>query len=289
MTVAIDRDQAFLDAVRRIADEVAAPNADVVDREAQFPTATIDALKTEGALSAFVPTEADPAGRPAGDPARRFVEPSADPSRILAAHRDQAVAGRHVGSARHARDVLSGLRRPAEFPTDQVLPTPFSAIAPESMVPVSHILWSHLWLGIATDAFDRARAFVRAAAKGGPGRRRRRRSRLSHLHERARAAARRGRTRGCATSRSLADAGSGAAVDDGDDPALQQPEDRRLGAGAARSARGRSACTASSASRTTRRSASVATCATRCPPALMVANERIHQTNASLLLIAKDV
>ena len=36
------------------------------------------------------------------------------------------------------------------------------------MVPISHILWSHLWLGIATDAFDRARAFVRASAKERP-------------------------------------------------------------------------------------------------------------------------
>ena len=53
----------------------------------------------------------------------------------------------------------------AEFPAEQVLATPFSRVATESMVPVSHILWSHLWLGIATDAFDRARAFVRAPAK----------------------------------------------------------------------------------------------------------------------------
>ncbi|MCW3015015.1 MAG: acyl-CoA dehydrogenase [Solirubrobacterales bacterium] len=46
----------------------------------------------------------------------------------------------------------------------QVLPRPFSHICAQSMVPVSHILWSHVWLGIATDAFDRARAFVRASA-----------------------------------------------------------------------------------------------------------------------------
>lgn len=46
---------------------------------------------------------------------------------------------------------------------------PFAQIAPQSMVPVSHVLWSHLWLGIATDAFDRARAFVRAQAKRTPG------------------------------------------------------------------------------------------------------------------------
>ena len=57
----------------------------------------------------------------------------------------------------------------AEFPAEQVLATPFSRVAAESMVPVSHILWSHLWLGIATDAFDRARAFVQAAAKRKPG------------------------------------------------------------------------------------------------------------------------
>ena len=36
----------------------------------------------------------------------------------------------------------------------------FAAIAAQTMVPVSHILWSHIWLGIATDAFDRARTFV---------------------------------------------------------------------------------------------------------------------------------
>ena len=48
---------------------------------------------------------------------------------------------------------------------------PFSTIAAQTMVPVSHLLWAHVWLGVATEAFDRARAFVRAAAKrdtGGP-------------------------------------------------------------------------------------------------------------------------
>jgi acyl-CoA dehydrogenase len=52
---------------------------------------------------------------------------------------------------------------------EQVMATPFSVISVESMTPISHILWSHVWLGIATDAFDRARAFVRAAAKRQPG------------------------------------------------------------------------------------------------------------------------
>jgi acyl-CoA dehydrogenase len=57
----------------------------------------------------------------------------------------------------------------ARFSPEQVLPVPFSTISTETMTPVSHVLWSHVWLGIATDAFDRARAFVKAAAKRKPG------------------------------------------------------------------------------------------------------------------------
>ena len=38
MSIAVDRDQAFLDAVTRIAANVAAPNADDVDRQARFPS-----------------------------------------------------------------------------------------------------------------------------------------------------------------------------------------------------------------------------------------------------------
>jgi acyl-CoA dehydrogenase len=37
------------------------------------------------------------------------------------------------------------------------------------MVPYSHILWSALWTGIATDAIGRAAAFVRGAARKNPG------------------------------------------------------------------------------------------------------------------------
>ena len=53
--------------------------------------------------------------------------------------------------------------------TDQILPAPFAAIAAETVVPVSHILWAHVWLGIATDAFSRAQNFVRAQARQNPG------------------------------------------------------------------------------------------------------------------------
>ncbi len=57
MSVAVDRDRVFLDAVRTIAEEVAAPNADDVDRAARFPAETVDALRKAQALSAFVPQE----------------------------------------------------------------------------------------------------------------------------------------------------------------------------------------------------------------------------------------
>jgi acyl-CoA dehydrogenase len=57
----------------------------------------------------------------------------------------------------------------AEFAEDQILSVPFSRMMAESIVPLSHILWSHVWLGIATEAFERGRAFVRAQARANPG------------------------------------------------------------------------------------------------------------------------
>jgi acyl-CoA dehydrogenase len=47
----------------------------------------------------------------------------------------------------------------------QILPVPYADISAATMLPVSHLTWSSLWLGIATDAVARAQAFVRAEAK----------------------------------------------------------------------------------------------------------------------------
>lgn len=49
----------------------------------------------------------------------------------------------------------------------QVLPSPFAEIAAATMTPVSHMLWSAVWTGIAGDAVARARAFLRARRKPG--------------------------------------------------------------------------------------------------------------------------
>jgi acyl-CoA dehydrogenase len=53
--------------------------------------------------------------------------------------------------------------------TDQIVPAPFADIASQTMLPVSHVLWTSLWLGLAADAVGRARAFVRAEARRTPG------------------------------------------------------------------------------------------------------------------------
>ena len=52
---------------------------------------------------------------------------------------------------------------------EQIFPLPYADISAQTMLPVSHILWSSLWLGIALDALDKARTFVRAEARKKPG------------------------------------------------------------------------------------------------------------------------
>jgi acyl-CoA dehydrogenase len=52
---------------------------------------------------------------------------------------------------------------------DQVVPGSFADASAQTMVSYSHILWSAVWLGIATDAYRRASAYVRAEARKTPG------------------------------------------------------------------------------------------------------------------------
>ena len=52
---------------------------------------------------------------------------------------------------------------------EQVLPVPFADIASQTMLPTSHVLWTSLWLGLASDAVARARAYIRAEARRARG------------------------------------------------------------------------------------------------------------------------
>lgn len=63
----------------------------------------------------------------------------------------------------------SGYTLIAEGDEANVLPASFGDISAQTMLPVSHILWSHVWLGIATEALDRARRSVQAEARKNPG------------------------------------------------------------------------------------------------------------------------
>ncbi len=52
-----------------------------------------------------------------------------------------------------------------EAPAEQILPVPFADILSQTMHPYAHITWSSLWSGIAADAVDKARRFVKKEAK----------------------------------------------------------------------------------------------------------------------------
>jgi acyl-CoA dehydrogenase len=62
-----------------------------------------------------------------------------------------------------------GFSLAAEGDVRQVLDDPFADIASRTMLPVSHVLWSSVWLGLAAAAVDRARRFVRTEARKNPG------------------------------------------------------------------------------------------------------------------------
>jgi acyl-CoA dehydrogenase len=272
MSVAVDRDQAFVDEVRRIAADVAAPHADAVDREARFPEEAVAALREAQALSAFVPADLGGGaisftalaqaccdlGRRCSSTAMVFamhqiqvativrhlegapwfedyLRRLAAEQRLVASVTSEIGTGGDMGRSiapvtpagegvltvvkqaptvsygAHADDLFTTARRSPEadegdqvlvlhhreetelelsgtwdtigmrgtcspgftvrarFAAEQVLPAPFSTVLSQSHVPISHILWSHVWLGIATEAFERGRAFVRSAARRSPG------------------------------------------------------------------------------------------------------------------------
>jgi acyl-CoA dehydrogenase len=388
MSVAVDRDQAFLDAIRLVGEQAAAPHAEEVDREARFPAEALDALREHRALSAFVPEELGGGGvsfptiahaclelgRHCGASAMVFAMHQIQVATIVR-HLDDApwfegylrelVAeqrliasvtsevgtggdmGRSIASVEpagegrgrfekqaptvsygaHADDLLTTLRRApaaaagdqvcvltrsdqhtleptgswdplgmrgtcspgnvvrAEFPLEQVLPTQFARVMNESMVPISHILWSHLWLGIATDAFARARAFVRAAAKRKPGEPLPTAIRLSQLMSelsllRAEVSSGLREFVEVEDRERLSEMATILRFNNLKIAASEQAPRVCQGALGVCGIMGFKNDTPFSVGRHLRDSMSAC---------LMVANERIHQTNASLLLIAKEV
>ena len=391
MSVTVEADVTFLADIRRIADEIAAPNADSVDREARFPIESVDALREMRAFSALIPRELGGGGVPfevvaaacfelgrrCGASAMVFamhqiqiacivrhlddapwfedyLRDVAREQRLVASVTSEVGTGGDIGRSvaavtpgadglstfekqaptvsygAYADDLFTTLRRGpdaepgdqvvvltrreqltleqtgtwdpmgmrgtcspgyivrATFPAEQVLPTPFPRVATESMVPISHLLWSHLWLGIATDAFDRARAFVRASAKQRPDQPQPAAMRLSHLMSELSLL----RAEVSSALRDFTDASGDAGREQLSTMATilrfnnlkiaaseQAPQVCR-GAMNVCGIVGYKNDTPFSVGRHLRDTMSAC---------LMVANDRIHQTNAGLLLIAKDV
>lgn len=383
-----EADAVFLAEARRIADEVAGPNADAVDRDARFPAECIDALKQARALSAFLPhrlggdgvsfeavAEAcfilgtrcgasamvfamhqiqivtlarHASGQPFFEDHLRRV---AAEQRLIASATSEAGTGGDMGRSiaalepagediafsknaptisygQFADDLLTTVRRaPDAQPGDQLLVLsrsdqhvlepqgswdplgmrgtcspgfkvsakcgagqaviePFSQIAPQSMVPVSHVLWAHLWLGIASDAFERARAFVRAVAKRTPGTTPQAAAKLSQVMAELQ------------LLRGEVKAGLADYAGHYDDP------DWLMTVAAALRFNNLKVAASEQVSRVCRDCLAVSGIAgfkndtpfavgrhlrDSMSACLMIANDRIHETNASLLLLAKDV
>lgn len=98
---------------------------------------------------------------------RRSAESVAgDQAMVLARKRECRMALVGTWDAMGMRGTCSpGYTIEAAFAPEQVVPAPFADINAQTMVPWAHILWGSGWLGIATDAVARARAFVRDTGK----------------------------------------------------------------------------------------------------------------------------
>ncbi|MEV4211233.1 acyl-CoA dehydrogenase family protein [Micromonospora sp. NPDC049662] len=97
-------------------------------------------------------------------PARR--DPQAEPEDQVAVivRRDQ-VSLQQVGgwNPMGMRGTCSPpLRIEAHFDRAQILPDPFGVVAAHTLVPLSQILWSAVWIGMATEALSRAARAVEA-------------------------------------------------------------------------------------------------------------------------------
>jgi len=63
----------------------------------------------------------------------------------------------------------SGFMLKASGEIDQVLPEAYQKIHAQTMMPIAHLTWSGVWAGVAADAVERARRFVRDAARHAKG------------------------------------------------------------------------------------------------------------------------
>ena len=99
--------------------------------------------------------------------ARRHADAAAGDQVMVVALRGDCTLERTAGwDALGMRGTCTeGFRVQVSAAPQQIMPVPFADIAGQTMLPVSHLLWASVWLGIATAAVDRARAFLRRRAR----------------------------------------------------------------------------------------------------------------------------
>ncbi len=96
--------------------------------------------------------------------------PNSDQALVLVRKADYSLEQRGAWDTLGMRGTCSPpFKMASQGRVDQILNAPFADIASHTMVPFSHILWASCWLGIATAAVTRARAFVRTQARAKPG------------------------------------------------------------------------------------------------------------------------
>jgi acyl-CoA dehydrogenase len=103
--------------------------------------------------------------------ARRNAEaPPSDQVLVLVRKADRTLTQTGTWDTMGMRGTCSpGFKLTSSGPEEQVLPGSFADASAQTMVSFSHILWSAVWLGIGTDAVNRAAAFVRGEARKTPG------------------------------------------------------------------------------------------------------------------------
>lgn len=99
---------------------------------------------------------------------RRGPAAAANDQVMVVASRDDYTLDRTSGwDALGMRGTCSeGFRLRFAGSAEQILPVPFADIAGQTMLPVSHLLWTSVWLGIATEAMNRARNYLRQQVRG---------------------------------------------------------------------------------------------------------------------------
>jgi acyl-CoA dehydrogenase len=96
--------------------------------------------------------------------------PPSDQVLVLVRKGDRALTRTTTWDTLGMRGTCSpGFKMTSTGPLEQVLPGSFADASAQTMVSYSHILWSAVWLGIASDAVARASACVRAEARKTPG------------------------------------------------------------------------------------------------------------------------